>query len=128
MADLYFTEDGDLRIAASGDVALTASEGRALAQQIYLRVMTEYGDFLLYPNLGAQLDRLFGMPQTPETGRFGERIVLEALQRDGRLQGRSLSVKAIPTGPQTLKFDIYSVVESRNSLILSIEQDLGVGQ
>ena len=126
MADLYFSEDGDLKISVNKDVAATQSEARNLAQQIYLRIMTELGDFLIYPDLGAQLDKLMGMPQTPQTGKYGEKLITDALMRDGRLRGRPLSVKAIPTGPQTLRFDIYTMVESRNSLILSVEQDLGV--
>jgi hypothetical protein len=126
MADLYFGEDGDLKISVNGDVAITPSESRNLAQQVYLRVMTEFGDFPIYPDLGAQLDRMFGMPQTPRTGAFGEKIITEALNRDGLLRGKTLSVEAIPTGPQTIKFNIYTVVQNRNSLILSIEQDLGV--
>ena len=126
MPDLYFTEDGDLRVSSSGDVTITQSESRNVAQQIYLRVMTELGDFPIYPTLGTELDRLYGMPQNANTGKVGERIILEALKRDGRLEGRPLSVKAIPTSAQTIRFDIYTVVDNRQSLILSVEQDLGV--
>jgi hypothetical protein len=124
--DLYFTEDGDLRVSSSGDLTRTQNESRNVAQQIYLRVMTDLGDFPVYPNLGAQLNQLFGMPQTATTGRLGEKIILQALKRDGRLDGKPLSVKAIPTGNQTIRFDIYTLVDNRQSMVLSVEQDLGV--
>jgi hypothetical protein len=126
MADIYFSEDGDIKVSVNGDLAVTQTAARDIAQQIYIRVMTELGDFVIYPNLGAQLDQLIGMSQTSDTGIFGEQIILEALRRDGRLQGRPLSVKAVPVGPQTVRFDIYTLIENRNSLILSVEQDLGV--
>lgn len=126
MADLYFSEDGDIKIGTSGDIAVTQTEARDIAQQVYMRVMTERGDFVVYPDLGARLDQLIGMPQTAKTGQIGEDIILNALRRDGRLQGRPLTVKAVPVGPQTLRFDIYTLLDNRNSLILSVEQDLGV--
>jgi len=126
MADLYFSEDGDIKISVNGDIAITQTASRDVAQQIYMRVMTELGDFVIYPNLGAQLDQLIGLPQTAKTGQFGEQIILEALRRDGRLRGRPMSIKAVPVGSQTIRFDIYTMIENKNSLILSVEQDLGV--
>ena len=126
MPDLYFSEDGDIKLSVSGDIAVTQSESRDIAQQIYIRVMTEYGDFPIYPDLGTQLERLYGMPQSAATGKVGENIIREALRRDGRFDGRPITVKAIPTGPQVIRFDIYTLVDNKQSLVLSVEQDLGV--
>ena len=126
MPDLYFSEDGDLKTSVSGDVAITYSESRNLAQQIYLRVMTVLGDFPLYPNMGAEIEKLIGMPQTKETGTLGEKIIMEALDRDGRLKNRPISVKAVPVSAKTIRFDIYTIIDNKRSLVLSVEQDLGV--
>jgi len=126
MPDLYFTEDGDIALSTSGDIAITQSESRNISQQIYIRVMTDLGDFITYPNLGSRLDNLMGMPQSPETGQVGVALVMDALKRDGLFVGRELTVKAIPTGSQTIRFDIYTFVDNQNSLVLSVEQDLGV--
>jgi len=126
MPDLYFTEDGDIALSPSGDIAVTQSESRNISQQIYIRVMTALGDFITYPNLGSRLDNLMGMPQSPETGQIGVALVMDAIKRDGLFVGRELTVKAVPTGNQTIRFDIYTFVDNQNSLVLSVEQDLGV--
>jgi len=126
MPDLYFTEDGDIALSTSGDIAITQSESRNISQQIYIRVMTDLGDFTTYPNLGSRLNNLMGMPQSPETGQAGVALIKDALKRDGLFEGRELTVKAIPTGNQTIRFDIYTFIDNQNSLVLSVEQDLGV--
>lgn len=126
MPDLYFSEDGDLKTSVSGDIAITYSESRNLAQQIYLRLMTVLGDYPLYPNIGSEIEKLFAMPQSKETGKLGERMVMEALQRDGRLKNRPISVRAVPTSTKTIRFDIYTIIDNKKSLVLSVEQDLGV--
>lgn len=126
MPDVYFTEDGDIKPSSNGDIAITNDERRNLAQQVYLRVMTELGDFPIYPQLGAALDRLVGMPQNADTGRLGVSLIMDALTRDGRFQGSEIYVKPVPTGPQTIRFDIYASKSTKSPLILSVEQDLGV--
>lgn len=122
--DFYLTDDGDIAVSHSGDIAMTPSPWRDDLQQAYVRALTEQGDFLLYPNLGASLSRLIGMPQSPHTGEFGKRLIEAALDREGRFTGRSYSVESVPTGPQTIRFDISIISGNREELRLSIEQDL----
>lgn len=124
MADLYFTDEGDLAVSQSGDIALTDTAWRDDMQQAYIRVMTDRGDYLLYPELGAALSELYGMPQSPDTGRYGEELITAALNREGRFNGRPFTVKAVPTGPQTIRFDVFIISGSRQQIQLSVEQDL----
>lgn len=123
MSDFYFTEEGDIAVSPHGDITV-AETWRDDMQQAYIRVMTEQGDFLLYPTLGASLSRLYGLPQTPETGAYGEQLIAEALNREGVFAGRSYRVKAIPTGHQTVRFDVEIVSGNRRALAVSVEQDL----
>lgn len=123
--DLYFSEEGDIAISPTGDMAVTESQWRDDLQQGYIRVMTEEGDYLLYPELGATLSRLYGMPQSPETGVYGEQLITAALNRESRFIGRRFTVKAVPTGPQTIRFDVIIVSGSREQIRLSVEQNLG---
>jgi len=124
--DLYFSEQGDIKISPNGDIAVTETEWRDDAQQVYIRIMTDPGDYLLYQNLGANMHSLYGMPQSSHTGELGKSIIMSALEREGRFQGKTISIKAIPTGPQSIRFDVYVVVSSKDNLIMSIEKDLGV--
>jgi hypothetical protein len=124
--DWYFSEDGDIKVSPSGDIAITESPWRDDAQQAYIRVKTEPADFVLYPTLGTELSQLFGMPQTEATGQYGAALIEEALNREGRFIGKPIRINAVPTGPQTIRFDIFIESGSRSQLILSVEQDLGV--
>ena len=125
MSDLYFTLNGDLVINGSNDIAITANSLQADIQQVYLRLMTEPGDFYIYPQLGTDLSLLYGMPQTPETGEYGKRIIREALQREGLFKVRNIKIDAIPTSRDTVRFDVHVVSDIDRPLTLSVSQKLG---
>lgn len=126
--DLYFDESGDIAVSPSGDIALTQSTWRDDVQQAYVRIMTDQSDWVLHPNLGADLSRLYGMPQSPETGAFGTRLIQDAMDREKRFVGKTIDVKAIPTGYQTVRFDVYVTSGSREKIRLSVEQNLDLGE
>lgn len=124
--DLYLTEDGDIAVGADGDFALTRTEWRDDVQQAYIRMMTDIGDWVTYPNLGATLSRLFGEPQSSETGQFGIDLITAAMDREGRFTGKKYVVNAVPTGPQTIRFDVSISSGSQSQIVLSVEQQLGI--
>lgn len=126
MADFYMSQAGDIKLAPHGDIALTESSWREDSQQAYLRIMTEPGDFRLYPSLGVDLTMLYGMPQSKATGDLGKSLIMQGLEREGMFSGRAININAVPTGPQTIRFDVYIASVTENVLTLSIEQDLGI--
>jgi len=125
MADLYFTLNGDMVINGNNDIAITANSLQSDMQQIYLRLMTEPGDFYIYPQLGTDLSLLYGMPQTPETGEYGKRLIRAALQREGLFKGRNIKIEAIPTSRDTIRFDIHIISDIDRPITLSVTQTLG---
>lgn len=126
MPDFYLTEQGDIAVGAGGDIAITETQWRDDVQQAYVRVMTDPGDFTLYPQLGAGLSQLFGRPQSPDTGALGQRLIEGALEREGRFIGKPFEVKAVPISHQSIRFDISITSGSREQIKLSVEQGLGV--
>lgn len=126
MPDLYMYESGDLAVSPAGDLALTQSAWRDDVQQAYIRIMTEMGDFEVYPELGASLARLYGRPQSATTGNLGVGLIRSALDRESRFAGKPYTVNAVPTGPQTVRFDVSITSGNREQILLSVEQDLGV--
>lgn len=125
MSDLYFTLNGDIAINGNKDVAVTKDSMQADIQQIYLRLMTDPGDFFIYPSLGIDLSVLAGMPQRPETAEVGKKIIREGLRREGLFKERNIKIDAVPTGPDTIRFDIHIVSDVDQPMTLSINQDLG---
>jgi hypothetical protein len=126
VSDFYIDLAGDLKITGNGDIALTQSPGEKDIQQVYIRLMTEPGDFYIYPNLGTDLSMLYGMPQTPETGDFGKRLIRAALERENIFGNRQISIEAVPTSADSIRFDVFIVSDFNQKTVLSITQSLGV--
>lgn len=123
MEDLYLSEQGDLAVSHNGDIQLTPTPWRNTVQQAYIRCMTDEGDFLVYPTLGASLSKIYGMPQSPSTGNYGVQLIRAALGRElNYLEGNVADVRAVPTGPQTIRFDVFIEVNSNQNIRLSVEQ------
>lgn len=125
MSDVYLTLNGDLLINGSKDIATVDSPIRNDVQQIYIRLMTEPGDFYVYPLLGVDLSKLYGMPQTPETGEFGKRLIKSALDRESVFKGRNIKITAVPTSRDTIRFDVHVVTDLDQPIVLSVSQSLG---
>jgi len=126
MSDLYFTTNGDILIGGNKDITITNSSLQSDIQQAYLRLMTEPGDFYIYPTLGIDLSLLYGMPQTPETGEFGKRLIQAGLQREGIFKGRNIKIDAVPTSRDTIRFDVHIISDIDQPVVLSVSQTLGV--
>lgn len=125
MSDLYFTLTGDLVINGNKDIAITSSPLQSDIQQVYIRLMTEPGDFYIYPQLGIDLSLLYGMPQTPETGEFGKRLIRSGLQREGLFRNRNIKIDAVPTSVDTIRFDVHIISDIDQPITLSVSQGLG---
>ena len=125
MSDLYFTLTGDIVVNGNMDVALSNSPIQNDIQQIYLRLMTEPGDFYVYPLLGIDLSLLYGMPQSPQTGEFGKNLIRSGLQKEGLFKDRNILINAIPTSRDSIRFDVHIVSDSDQVITLSVSQNLG---
>lgn len=124
MADLYFDLSGDIKISPNKDISLTQSRSQSDVQQIYIRLMTQPGDFYSYPKLGCDLDMLYGMPQSPETGELGKRIIKQSLSREGIFSGRNISINAVPTSRTSIRFDVHIENSGIEPVTISVTQDL----
>ncbi len=124
MSDLYLTMSGDLLINGNKDIAVTNSTLMNDVQQVYVRLMTEPGDFFVYPSLGSDLSILYGMPQSKETGDLGQRLIRAALERENIFQGRNIEITAVPTGPDSIRFDVHIVSNTNEPIVLSVTQNL----
>jgi hypothetical protein len=125
VSDLYLTLDGDLAITGNKDMAMVNSSKQNDVQQIYLRLMTEPGDFYAYPGLGVDLSVLYGMPQTAETGELGKRLIKNALEREGVFRGKNITINAVPVSRDVIRFDVQILSSSNLPVTLSIKQNLG---
>jgi hypothetical protein len=124
MADLYFDLSGDLKLSPNKDIASTQSRSQNDIQQIYIRLMTEPGDFYSYPNLGSDIGIIYGMPQSPNTGEIGKRLIRQALSRDDIFLGRNITIESVPTSRTSIRFDVHVVDNSQGPITISVTQEL----
>ncbi len=128
MADLYLTDSGDLEVDGDGDLRMTDSVERDLSQKAYIVTMTALGEWGLYPQLGADLDRLIGRPNTPATADYGKQLIRSGLERHGlRNHASQVTIDAVPIRHDMIRFDIFITVGSKTQLALSVEQSLSFG-
>jgi hypothetical protein len=125
MSDFYIDLSGDLVVNGSGDIAIVQDRATKDIQHVYMRLMTEPGDFFIYPQLGVQLSALYGMPQTPQTGDFGKRLIRAALEREGVFKNRQITIEAVPVSADSIRFDVYLAGTDYQPVVLSVTQDLG---
>jgi len=125
VSDFYLDLSGDLVINGSGDIAMAQDHATKDIQQVYIRLMTEPGDFSIYPQLGVQLSILYGMPQTPQTGDLGKRLIRAALEREGVFKNKQITIEAVPVSADSIRFDVYLAGTSYQPVILSVTQNLG---
>jgi hypothetical protein len=124
MSDFYLDLSGDLKISPNKDIAMTQSRSQNDIQQIYLRLMTEPGDFYIYPKLGTELNILYGMPQSQATGEMGKRLIREALLREGVFADRKISITAVPTSNNSIRFDVHIEDNSVDPITISVTQEI----
>jgi hypothetical protein len=125
VSDFYLNLTGDITVNGFGDIAAVQTQSEKDVQHIYIRLMTEPGDFYIYPQLGTQLSMLYGMPQTPQTGDFGKRLIRAALEREGVFRNRQITIEAVPVSADEIRFDVYLTGNLNEPTVLSITQNLG---
>lgn len=127
MSDLYFDLSGDLKISPNNDLATITNSMSKDVQQIYIRLMTETGDFQAYPQLGCDLSMLYGMPQSVATGEIGKRIIRASLEdstKGGIFAGRNISIEAVPTSATSIRFDVHILDNTVEPISISVTQEL----
>jgi hypothetical protein len=124
MSDFYFDLSGDIKISPNKDIAITQTRSQSDVQQIYIRLMTDPGDFYSYPKLGCDLSMLYGMPQTKQTGEIGKRIIQQSLAREGIFGDRRITIDAVPTSRNSIRFDVHIENNGIEPVTISVTQDL----
>jgi len=103
---IEMTNDGDLVLNSSGDLKL-ASAQRTLEQNTLFRVLTDFADFYLHPEYGADLGELIGEQNTRENAEIGQDSIFKVLTQDGLVNPGDLRIRAVPINLYRLVFAIF---------------------
>jgi len=105
--DLYWTLDGDLALGESGDLRDTSFDlYRSLFQEVRTRIRSSFKDWILHPQLGANLDELLGKPNSRMTAEEGKTSIISSLVMGGFLPKSAIKVRYMPLGRHWLTYSV----------------------
>jgi hypothetical protein len=95
--DLVWTSRGDIAIGHNGDIADTFSDPlRSLYQEIRTRIMSEIGDWVIYPEIGASISDFVGEPNTKVTAESVKNRIQSALAKNGLINNSDMNILYMP--------------------------------
>lgn len=119
------TNDPSIGSIPVRDISVIYEEESEL-QLIKNRLTTENPDWYFYPEVGADLTDLIGLPNNLKTAEKGKQLILKALTYDEAFDADDLSIEGIPVGPQQILYDVQ--LRRKNKLIrFAVTLDLTLG-
>lgn len=141
--DFRFTEEGDLMIGSpevneygellyvdiAGELSTDDFHGHLVRdiptqvsylsekQVIMNRLRTDNPDWLLNPEIGANLSDLVGLPNTRETGNLAKEAVFRSLTHDGFLKEGDLDIRPVPVSASEI---LIHIAVKRNNKTISL--------
>ena len=103
--DIQMNAWGDWTIDDTGDIAVV-SDIREPRDDVYFRIRTNNPEYVMAPQVGADLEDLMGMPNTKETAEIGERYIMRDLTRDGLLYPHNIKIISYPSALEAITFVI----------------------
>jgi hypothetical protein len=143
--DFRFTADGDLELGSPsfnefgellyinpvGEITTDDTDGEQIRdiplqvsylsekQVINNRLQTDNPDWLLHPEIGADLSELVGLPNTRETGLLGKTLIEKSLTGDGFISFNDLNVRPVPISSREILFYV-TVKRKAGDLVMPI--------
>lgn len=93
--DLLLTTDGDLVLAANGDLK-ESSIDETTKQDVVINLYTILGDMDALPYIGSRIIDFIGEPNTRQNAQLIKSEMLRALTANGRFFGSDIAVRIIP--------------------------------
>ncbi len=93
--DIKLSDNGDL-VCSSGDLSLTQDSAEEKGQMVMCRVKTSAPDWFHHPWLGANLEELYGEPNTRETAEKGVEGIRFTLSKDDYLLPTEYDISYLP--------------------------------
>lgn len=106
--DLMMDESGDLVINDNGDFELVRKQA-FIQQSVRNRLRISDPEWVDYAvkTIGANLEDLLGMSNTPDTARLGVQMITTTLVRDGLISTEDLYVRPIPVKKNVIEFYVF---------------------
>jgi len=125
LVDWAVDEDGELLVGPNGDV-LKVTGQRQVAQEILFRLKTSKGDYTIDPNVGADLEKFIGLPNTEKVRNDILDAVIRELSRDDFVTLRN--VRVLKTGDNSVLIVVEYLDATLNRIQWSASLNLNDGK
>lgn len=125
--DLYFTNDGDLRLDTSrNDLQDTKNfQYQGFIQKVLNRIMCSKGDWVYRPDIGANVTEFVGLPNTAETASQIKTRLFTELTKSSLVKSEDLDIVIFPTSKESIAILVRILPpNSQNQIILNFAYDL----
>jgi hypothetical protein len=99
--DIQITDDGDLLVDGTGDLALSSID-QTTRQDAIFYLYTEFGDFTGNPDIGSRVVDFQGEPNTRTNAQLLRGEMLRALTSAGRFFASDIQLNIIPFDIDTI--------------------------
>lgn len=103
--DLFWTSQGDYFLGDDGDLQDTEFDPlRSLVQEIRTRASSDQGDWVVFPDVGANVRDFVGEPNNQQSAEAIKTRLIAALSKHGFINTRDMIIKYVPVTRDTLLF------------------------
>lgn len=103
--DLKISVSGDLEMSSTGDLAVVSGKD-CLIQDVTHRLNTARGDLFGQGDYGAQLIQYLGQADTQLNRALIQRSVIQALEKEPRIDPRTIRVQILKYIPEAIQLKI----------------------
>lgn len=130
VSDITISTEGDLVLSVEpytlkNDLDVSTRQD-IIRQQVIMRIKTYQGDWLDYPQLGANIDDYIGIPNTRQNVEMIANKIKNALTYDGFMNSSSVSIYSIPVNDEEVLFTIR-IAYGKDTLTFPISYSLKEG-
>ena len=125
--DLDWTWDGDYVLGDDGDIKDTSYDLlQSLRNELRSVLRSEFSDWELHPNLGANISEFRGEPNTREIGAIMEDRIRSKILSPGIVEPGDIQVKLIPVSSSTVMINILIQAAATPANNLTVGEPLAV--
>lgn len=132
VSDLKLTPEGDLVMDSVGLETVEKQEYISQSARIRVKISDPEWFDLTVKDIGANLEDLLGLPNSPETAELGVNKIGEALTKDGLLDADDIYIRPVPVGRYYIAFYLFiSTTEDGEpqgfEILFNLETGLEIG-
>lgn len=99
-------------------------DSEEVKQNLFIRLKTNFGEFLMHPEIGSKLKKIIGKKNTKDTALLAKQYLYEALTDKNWINMKNVNIDVIPSSSTVLMFVIRVDLGYSNFVSFVMEFDV----